>query len=277
MDMCRGSLLAQPWTDTSWLSPPQREQMADFIALLKERADCFRDPRFIVGNPWKNEPYGYACSNGKRAFIALNNCTWKDVSLTLELNSSWGLPSDLAYDLYRWYPHPAQLMREGPGSSHHATFALRPFEVILLEAVPAGEAPSLNRRFTPQPNPGAFREPSREIAFEASGTSSGLAIKGELPSWGTGGTLEIEVRMEKDSLAFMSGDIGKNLTLHGRLGGKDVECHPVLGKSLAGAACWQAWRVPVEASPEPRSFEFILSNSFEKDVVLAFAAHFLPK
>ena len=35
MDLCRGSMLAQPWSDTPWLSPPERRQMAEFIALLK--------------------------------------------------------------------------------------------------------------------------------------------------------------------------------------------------------------------------------------------------
>jgi len=277
MDMCRGSLLAQPWSDASWLSPPQRQQMADFIALLKERADCFSNPRFIVGNPWKNEPYGYVCSNGKRAFIALNNCTWKDVSLTLQLNPSWGLPSAHACDLYRWYPDPAQLIREGGASSRQVSLSLRPFEVTLLEAVPAGEAPSLNRRFSPKPNPGAFQEPSRELAIETSGTPSRLAIKGKLPPCGSGGTLAIEVRMGRGSLAFLSVDVGKNFDMHGQLGGRDVDCHPVLGKRVSVPVCWQAWRVAVEASPEPRSFEFFLGNSFEKNVVLTSAAHFLPK
>jgi hypothetical protein len=277
MDICRGSLLAQPWTDTQWLSPPQREQMADFIALLKERADCFRNPRFIVGNPWKNEPYGYACSNGKRAFIALNNCTWKDVSLTLELNPSWGLPPGGAFDLYRWYPHPAQLTREGGGFSPPTTLALRPFEIVLLEAVPAGEAPSLNRRFSSQPGPVAFREPSRELAMEVAATSSGLAIKGELPGCETRATLAIEVRMKKASLGFRSRAVGENLVLRGRLAGRDVLCQPVLGKKVIGGACWQAWCVPVEASPEIRPFEFSLDSSFEKDVVLTAAGHFLPQ
>lgn len=35
MDICRGSLLAQIWTDTAWLSPPEHKQIADFIALLR--------------------------------------------------------------------------------------------------------------------------------------------------------------------------------------------------------------------------------------------------
>jgi len=160
MDMCRGSLLAQPWTRYFLAIAAQREQVADFIALLKERPDCFRNPRFILGNPWKNEPYGYACSNGQRAFIALNNCTWKDVSLTLELNPSWGLPRARAFHLYRWYPHPAQLTREGGDFSGQASLALRPFEIVLLEAVPAGQAPSLNRKFITQPNPGPPLSPA---------------------------------------------------------------------------------------------------------------------
>jgi hypothetical protein len=276
MDICRGSMLAQPWTDTSWLTPPQRREVGDFIALLKERPDCFRNPRFIVGSPWKNEPYGYTCSNGRRAFIALNNCTWKDARLTLELNSRWGLPHDRTFDLYRWYPRPAQLEREGGNALAPASLALRPFEVVLLEAVPAGETPSLGRRFKSESSPISFEEPSREIAVAVSGTASGLAIKGELPKCGTRGILAVEVRMTKGGFAFMSRDVGKNFTLHGQLAGSDVACQPVMGEKLAGAGCWQAWRVPGEASPQPRAFEFALSSSFEKDVVLSAAAYFVP-
>jgi len=117
MDLCRGSLLAQPWSDMQWLSPPERKQMADFIALLKERPDCFGNSSFILGNPWKNEPYGYVCSNGKRAFVALNNCTWNDVVVELQLNQLWRLPGGANWDLYRWYPEPAKLRENG------ATFA----------------------------------------------------------------------------------------------------------------------------------------------------------
>jgi len=33
----------------------------------------------------------------------------------------------------------------------------------------------------------------------------------------------------------------------------------------------------VEASPEPRAFEFALTSRFEKGVVLSAAAHFVPR
>lgn len=160
MDISRGHLLAQLWSDTAYLSPGERRQMADFIALLKARPECFRNPRFILGNPWKEEPYGYCCTDGQRAFLALNNGVWRDSPLTLELNATWGLPDGRRWDLYRWWPNPAKL---GDAHGSQATIALRPFEIVLLEAVPAGAAPTLNRPFAPQALPADFTEPSREL------------------------------------------------------------------------------------------------------------------
>ncbi|MFH1264924.1 MAG: hypothetical protein ABIK89_04310, partial [Planctomycetota bacterium] len=168
MDICRGSLLAQIWSDTAWLSPPERKQMAEFIALLKAQPECFANPRFILGNPGKDEPYGYCCSDGQRAFLALNNCAWKDSSLSLKLNSSWGLPDGKTWDLYRWYPDPAQLRGKADALGEEVSISLRPFEVVLLEVVPSGESPSLDRTFEAKPIPAGFAEASRrlEIAVE---------------------------------------------------------------------------------------------------------------
>ncbi|MCC6127380.1 MAG: hypothetical protein IT426_20665 [Pirellulales bacterium] len=163
MDICRGSMLAQIWADRDWLSPPEWNELADFIALLRAQPGCFGNPRFIVGNPLQDEPYGYCCTDGRRAFLALNNCTWEDRSLPLELNSAWGLPDGMQWDLYRWYPEPARLKGEVASFGRQAAIALKPFEVVLLEAVPAGERPSLDRELSAQPIPTAFAEPSRTV------------------------------------------------------------------------------------------------------------------
>jgi hypothetical protein len=167
MDICRGSLLAQVWTDTPWLTPTERRQMAEFIALVKERAACFANPRFVLGNPWRHEPYGYCCTDGSRAFIALNNCTWSDATLELELNPAWGLLDKEEWDLYRWYPAPARLAGERKAFGKTAALALRPFEIVLLEAVPSGQPPSLGRHFEPQPIPVDFAEASRPVGVSA--------------------------------------------------------------------------------------------------------------
>lgn len=172
MDLTRGSLLAQPWSDFPWLSPPERKQMADFIALLRARSGCFANPRFILGNPWKDEPYGYCLSDGERTFLALNNCTWKDVVLPLELNASWGLPGGRSWQLFRWHPDPAELHGSGGAFGPKVRIALRPFEVVLLEVVPTGERPSLGRAFAAKPIPEGFAEASRAVSVSVDETKN---------------------------------------------------------------------------------------------------------
>jgi hypothetical protein len=167
MDICRGHLLAQIWTDYPWLSPPERRELAEFIALLKAAPGCFANARPVLGNPWKNEPYGYACSDGQQAFVALNNCTWSDVSIPLELNVKWGLPDQGRWDVYRWYPDPAKLAEKTGAWGRNANIALRPFEVVLLQVLPIGQPPALDRRFETQPMPAHFAEASAPIEVAA--------------------------------------------------------------------------------------------------------------
>jgi len=163
MDLCRGSLLAQPWSDTPWLSPPERRQMAEFIALLKARPECFRNPRFIVGDPRRDEPYGYCCSDGTRAFVALHNCSWNDNVITLRPNPDWGLPLGRRWDVYRWYPDPAKLVGGEEAFHETAAIGLRPFDVVLLEVVPSGQPATLNRAFETRPMPVTFAVASRSV------------------------------------------------------------------------------------------------------------------
>jgi hypothetical protein len=163
MDICRGSMLAQIWADNDWLSPPEWKELADFIALLRAQPGCFGNSRFILGNPWKDEPYGYCCTDGRRAFLAINNSTWEDRSVPLELNAAWGLPAGQRWDLYRWYPNPARLVGDAEHFDAKTAIMLKPFEVVLLEVVPAGEKPSLDRELTRQAIPTAFEEASRSL------------------------------------------------------------------------------------------------------------------
>jgi len=276
MDLCRGSLLAQPWSDGAWLSPPERQWMADFIALLKERPDCFGNSSFILGNPWKDEPYGYVCSNWKRAFIALNNRTWKDVAVDLQLNPAWGLPAEVEWDLYRWYPEPARLQNINSTPATIVPFSLRPFEVVLLEAVAVGARPSLGRAFGATPFPTTFTEPSRELILVTTQTRREFTVQGEVPPCQLGGTLVIATEMRKGAVAVMTKDVGAHFSMSGTLGGGLVECHPVLGKATYPAS-WQAWRIAVEAKSVPQPFKFSIVNRTEMEAELSCLGHFLPR
>ncbi len=164
MDICRGSMLAQIWSDTPWLSPPERKQIADFIALMKANPRCFANSRFIIGDPGQDEPYGYACTDGQRAFLAIHNACWKDSTVSLKFGPEWGLAKKSAWDLYRWHDAPARLKpRRGEHFGAEAILTLRPFEVVLLEVVPAGKSPSLNRAFETKSIPAGFAEASQKI------------------------------------------------------------------------------------------------------------------
>lgn len=180
MDISRGSLLAQIWADNNWLSPPEWTQLADFIALLRTNRDCFINPLKILGDPWKNEVYGYCCSDGKRAFLAINNCTWRDQTITLNLDARWNLPNDGEWDLVQWYPDPARLTGPDAHYKSGARFIMKPFEAALLEVVSAGARPSLDRAFAARPAPIAFAEQSRDVSLTIAGPA---AEKEDMSVW----------------------------------------------------------------------------------------------
>lgn len=288
MDMARGSLLAQPWSDRRWLNPSQRRQMAEFIALLKARPECFAHSRFILGNPWRDEPYGYSCSDGQRTFLALNNCTWKDVVLPVSgcsddlrpptgrrVNDIGGRRPPL--QVYRWYPRPARL------TGDTTRIALRPFEVALLEIVPAGQAPSLPRRFPAKPMPGAFREPTRQIkpAIAAlrpmpSSAKRVVRITGRIPASQCGGQLVVTARLWRAGRAFPLADTGKHFAVKGAVGGVARRWTPVVRKRSYPAA-WQAWRAPVPAANQERRWELTVAAGLPHDVRIACDSYFVPK
>ncbi|MFV2069396.1 MAG: hypothetical protein ACC645_20730, partial [Pirellulales bacterium] len=283
MDLCRGSLLAQPWSDTPWLSPPERKQMAEFIAILKAQPGCFGNSRFVLGNPSKDEPYGYCCTDGKRAFLAIHNCCWKDSVLQLELNSAWGLSDGQAWDLYRWHPDPARLRGNAEMFGRQASICLRPFEVVLLEVVPSGQAPTLNRRFDVKPIPARFAEASRSVEITVEQvqekhelSSLRLIVKGKVPASTKGGMVVLSVKMTRGSEVAKTGKIWDWIeATRGEVAAKVVPLQPVVGKRTH-AVCWQAWRIQVEPSARPQDFEFSAVSKTEENIEQEFNTYFIP-
>jgi hypothetical protein len=280
MDIARGTMLAQPWSDDGSLTKLERGQLADLIALLKERPDCFRNSRFILGNPWKNEPYGYCCTDGKRAFLAINNCTWSDQTLRLELNAAWGLADGGQWDIYRWYPAPAKLTAEHGAFGRTASLGLRPYETTLLEIVPAGSVPSLGRDFQSTPLVSKFAEPSRSLDVKATPADAGpkrtLQVKCELPPSPSGGLLVIAVEMRKGGLVVNMGGNGNHFTASATLADTAVSCETIVsGRSFP--CPWQGWRIPVGPSDGPRSVETLVTTTIPADVTITCQGYFLPK
>ncbi len=279
MDLCRGSLLAQPWSDAPWLTPPERKQMAEFIALLKARPDCFRNPRFVVGDPRRDEPYGYCCSDGTRAFVALHNCSWSDNAITLRLNPSWGLPSGRTWNIYRWYPDPAKLRGDEETFRETAVIGLRPFDVVLFEVVPSGQTPSLDRAFETRPMPVSFSVASRSVEVDVRYLREEpprLVVRGRVPASPTGGMVVVTAEMSKDDEPAEHRNIGQLLTAEGSLGDKPAAWQPVLGKKTY-PSCWQAWRLPLGPLTQSRPFALTVVQRVAEDVNLECRGHFVAR
>jgi hypothetical protein len=283
MDMGRGNLLPQIWADWDWLSPPEWEEMGTFFKLVKAQPACFDNSRFILGNPWKSEPYGYCCSDGRRAFFCLNNCTCSDRVLRLQLNSAWGLPNDVTWDLYRWYPKPAHLTTGTSPVTEKVDLAMRPFEVVLLEAVAKGEKPSLDRTFADQPLPRSFSEASRRVEVKllsserpAANQPEMIRLKGQIPSTAAGGVLVVAVELRQGGHAWAPRNTGSNFTAEASVAGRSVAVQPVLG-NLTYEVPWQAWRIPVAPARETRDFKLSIRSQLPADVNRTFSAYFLPE
>jgi hypothetical protein len=108
-----------------------------FQTLLKKYPDCFRNSRFILGNPWKDNLYGYLCPDGMRAFIAINNGGPTVEKAKLTLNSKWGFSEEGKWRiLQRWPRSDKYFPREGAEvSGGSVSIKVEPWDILLLEAV----------------------------------------------------------------------------------------------------------------------------------------------
>jgi hypothetical protein len=80
-----------------------------------------------------------------------------------------------------------------------------------------------------------------------------LVVKGQAPATAAGGMLVVSVQMSRDGKPMAVRDVGRHVHATGTLGGQPAAWQPVLGEATYPAP-WQAWRIAVEPSTEPRPF-----------------------
>ena len=139
----------------------------------------------------------------------------------------------------------------------------------MLEVVPSGEKPSLNRSFEAKPLPMRFAEVSRALSIfveahsaeSAGGTNSvSTRIKGQTPASVNGGILAIA-------------NTGNRFTIQ--------ECK-VGGKSATlsvppRTTSWQVWRTAVQPSSMPQEFEIAAAKGPPESLLKqACTVYFIP-
>jgi hypothetical protein len=282
MDLARGSLLLQPWCDVARLKPQERRRMAEFIALLRAHPKCFDRTKLILGSPWKPEPYGWCGTDGRRAFFAINNGTWEDRTVTLQLNSAWGLANNGRWDLYRRYPQPARL--RGPEGSVTRTvdITLRPFEIVLLEAIPAGVAPALGDHFPDQPIPDHFAQASCALEVRAGDRDAAgfQSLTFDVPATEAGGIVALTADARLGAAPLMRTDAGSHYQISPAPGPPSdpaTQWTPVLAQQLYYKTSWQAWRTAVGPSSQARTLLLRIKTDAPRAAALSYHAYFLPR
>ena len=172
---------------------------------------------------------------------------------------------------------------------------MRPYEVDLLEVVPAGAKPSLGRSFSIEAAQTAFSESTRELRvavhaqpaqaeqagnhnlgrFRLSATSDispamplryqpgTITITGNLPPTKTGGLLILQGGIQDDAPRAL-------------VGGKSVRLTPVWAPISNWPSPWQAWRAEIGPSNTSRPTE-IQMQRMQIQAGTTFKARWLPK
>ncbi len=282
MDVSRGHGILHLWADIRTFSAEEAMILSRMAKVFKDHPDCFANSRPIIGDPWKGEPYGYSCSNGGRAFIAVNNPAWLDRRIDLRLDESIGLAPGGDLELYRHAPGPAR-MRAARSSwrfGETVSWSMRPFEVVLLELVPAKKGPAL---------PGPWQEASlavdppihaaRELPFEFefARDTSVVNVRGQLPPCPTKSILALVLQMTRDGKHWLAQIPPVAFCLGGRVGDRDLGSGGYERNHVGTRfSPWIVYRIPLEPSEKGREADICLMELQPKDVKIDHKAYWIP-
>jgi hypothetical protein len=146
MDLGRGNLLfPNIWGNPFHLDDDDVDFLAWIAALAKKEARLLGHRRSILGDPFRNELYGYAHGKGLRAFLFLNNAHFTSRRAVIGLDAAVGLGGRVGtpLEVRAHFPDRARLRRpDGKGFrlGDVLDLNLRPFETLMLEIGPASRS-----------------------------------------------------------------------------------------------------------------------------------------
>jgi hypothetical protein len=152
MDLGRGSrLFPNLWGNLYTLTDDDVKFLAWIQAFANKNAAYFQDRRTILGDPFRNDVYGYAHGRGARSFLFLYNAHFAARAVTLALDASLGLEArpGTKVDITSHFPERERLRQpngEAARLGDRLEVWLRPFETLMLEVAPSGRAGRLPAR-----------------------------------------------------------------------------------------------------------------------------------
>jgi hypothetical protein len=133
-----GTQLLELYVTPKMMEPKAWDVLADSAKWSRENADVLVDVHWVGGDPGEGQPYGYASWSPRKGILVLRNPADAPAKLTLDLASALELPpgSPTTYSVTsRWPTSDRAVQLTLPVDKPHA-FELKPFELLVLEAVP---------------------------------------------------------------------------------------------------------------------------------------------
>jgi hypothetical protein len=131
-----GTQLQELYLTPSLLSPADWDVLADSARWSRKNADTLRDTHWVGGDPGNGEPYGWASWSVKKGILVLRNPSSQPKELRIDVGKAFELPAGSARKYTAQSPWTADAPALALEAGHPHTFALKPFEVITLEAQP---------------------------------------------------------------------------------------------------------------------------------------------
>ena len=152
MDLGRGSLLfPNLWGDLYQLNDDDLDFLRKIKSVARDNEKLFAHRINILGDPARNQPYGYAYGHGRHAFLFMNNANFDSRHVQIPLDSSIGLDSAAGKSLrvVSFFPEETKLRRQDGApfkTGDTLDLWLRPFEVLMVEVGGDASEPSLPLR-----------------------------------------------------------------------------------------------------------------------------------
>jgi len=285
MDLGRGSLLfPNIWGNLFHLEGDDVDFLAWIAALAKKEYRLFSRRRNILGDPFRNEVYGYAHCSGSRGFLFINNAHFTSRRAVVRLGAEIGLDARAGTPLgvRAHFPDRARLLRPDGKEFRLGDVLdvrLRPFETLMLEVGPAArlasrlpvrsvsaaQAAALGTALalrTIAPAPGTEVTFVDAAAFAAKNLQKkAYAFESELPAFAAGDPmiLSIVIRLRKGTEEWRySPTVVQIVQALARIGGRSVLLAPVPdgrqhGNTQSYGCSWVLYktRLPAECSGAP--------------------------
>ena len=133
-----GTQLQEMYITPSLLTQDNWDVLAEAAKWSRANADTLVDTHWIGGAPGDHQVYGWASWSPKKGILTLRNPSARVQGINIDATRVFEFPKDAPRHYTLVSPFKDQHLEiEALNGGEEATFKLKPFEVLIIEALPA--------------------------------------------------------------------------------------------------------------------------------------------